>query len=474
MIILLIASLTQTIVVGQKKSDDKKKKYEPPKVQTPVDYRGTGAPAGAQPNPQTLADVKWFEVFKDEKLQELIREALIYNYDLRESVARIDLARANLGLTRSEQFPTIAGSTDMTTQRLSRDGSVNLPEPIKRDRTFGSVLLNLLTFEIDIWGRLRKATQAARAELLASEEARKAVLTTLVSDVAASYFNLCELDYELAIARRTLGLRRESLAIIKMRAEGGVSNMLEVRQAEELVYDASEVIPDLEQAIERQENFISFLIGKNPQPILRGRPLKEQQMPPEVPAGLPSDLIERRPDILSAEQDLIAANLRIEVAKKEYFPRISITGFLGFESAQLSNLFSPSKSVWGLLPQITQPIFTGGRLKSNVRFTQAERDLLLINYQRTIQNAFREVSDSLVAYRKVKEVRTQRELLVGTLQDRSRLSYMRYRYGVSNLLEALDADRELFDAERSLARVRRDELLTVVQVYKALGGGWQL
>jgi outer membrane protein, multidrug efflux system len=271
-----------------------------------------------------------------------------------------------------------------------------------------------------------------------------------------------------------LGLRRESLAIIKMRAEGGVSNMLEVRQAEELVYDASEVIPDLEQAIEQQENFISFLIGKNPQPILRGRPLKEQQMPPEVPAGLPSDLIERRPDILSAEQDLIAANLRIEVAKKEYFPRISITGFLGFESAQLSDLFSPSKSVWGLLPQITQPIFTGGRLKSNVRFTQAERDLLLINYQRTIQNAFREVSDSLVAYRKVKEVRTQRELLVGTLQDRSRLSYMRYRYGVSNLLEALDADRELFDAERSLARVRRDELLTVVQVYKALGGGWQL
>jgi outer membrane protein, multidrug efflux system len=474
MVILLIASLTQTIVVGQKKSDDKKKKYEPPKVQTPVDYRGTGAPAGAQPNPQTLADVKWFEVFKDEKLQELIHEALIYNYDLRESVARIDLARANLGLTRSEQFPTIAGSTDMTTQRLSRDGSVTLPEPIRRDRTFGSVLLNLLTFEIDIWGRLRKATQAARADLLASEEARKAVLTTLVSDVAASYFNLCELDYELEIARRTMGLRRESLAIIKMRAEGGVSNMLEVRQAEELVYDASEVIPDLEQAIEQQENFISFLIGKNPQPILRGRPMREQQMPPEVPAGLPSDLIERRPDILSAEQDLIAANLRIEVAKKEYFPRISITGFLGFESAQLSNLFSPSRSVWGFLPQITQPIFTGGRLKSNVRFTQAERDLLLINYQRTIQNAFREVSDSLVAYRKVKEVRTQRELLVGTLQDRSRLSYMRYRYGVSNLLEALDADRELFDAERSLARVRRDELLTVVQVYKALGGGWQL
>jgi multidrug efflux system outer membrane protein len=192
-----------------------------------------------------------------------------------------------------------------------------------------------------------------------------------------------------------------------------------------------------------------------------------------VPAGLPSDLIERRPDIRSAEQELVAASARIEVAKKAYFPRITLTGFLGFESSQLTNLFSPSRSVWGFLPQVTQPIFTGGRLKADVRFTQAQRDILLVNYERTIQNAFREVSDSLVAHRKVKEVRSQRELLVATLRDRSRLAYMRYKGGVSNLLEALDADRELFDAERSLARARRDELLTVVQLYKALGGGWQ-
>ena len=465
-IILLIVSMSQGIAFGQKK------KYEPPKVQTPVDYRGATAPA--QPNAQSLADVKWFEVFKDEKLQGLIRQALIHNYDLRESVARIDAARASLGLTRSEQFPTIGGSTDMVIERLSRDGAVTLPGPAKRDRSFGSVLLNLFTFELDIWGRLRKATAASRADLLASEEARRAVMTTIVSDVAGAYFNLRELDYELEIAKRTSGLRRESLAIIRMRAENGVSNMLEVRQAEELVYDAEEVIPALEMAIEKQENFISFLTGKNPQDIPRGPELTEQQMPPEVPAGLPSDLIERRPDIRSAEQDLLAANLRIEVAKKAFFPRISLTGFLGFESDQLTKLFSPSRSVWGLLPQIAQPIFTGGRLKSNVRLTQAERDLLLVNYERTIQNAFRDVSDSLVAYRKVKEVRSQRELLVGTLQDRSRLSYMRYRYGVSNLLEALDADRELFDAELGLARTRRDELLTVVLLYKALGGGWQV
>jgi multidrug efflux system outer membrane protein len=466
-IILLMTSMTCTVAVGQKK------KYQRPQVQTPVDYRDTGAPATAQPDPQTIANLKWFEIFKDEKLQDLIREALNYNYDLREAVARVDLARANLGLTRSDQFPTIAGSTDVTVERLSRDGSVTLPEPIKRDRTFGSVLLNLFTFEIDVWGRLKKATAAARADLLASEEARKAVITTLVGDVAAAYFNLRELDFELGIAKRTLTSRQESLRIIRLRQERGVSNMLEVRQAEELVYNATEIIPALEQAVEQEENFISFLTGKNPHAIPRGLSLDEEQMPPSVPAGLPSELIERRPDILSSEQGLMAADLRIEVAKKAYFPRISLTGFLGFESSQLSNLFSPSRSVWGFIPQITQPIFTGGRLKSNVRFTQAERDLLLNNYQRTIQSAFREVSDSLVAYHKVREVRGQRELLVNTLRDRTRLAYMRYTGGVSNLLEALDADREQFDAERSLAQVRRDELLTVVQLYKALGGGWQ-
>ena len=471
MVILLFASLTHSAAVGQKKKQ--KEKDQRPQVQTPADYRGSGAPPGARPDPQTLADLKWFEVFEDEKLQGLIREALAYNFDLREAVARVDLARANLGLTRSDQFPTFAAGSDMTTQRISRDGAFTVPEPVNRDRTFGSVLLNLFTFEIDIWGRLRKATAAARADLLASEEARKAVVTTLVSDVAASYFVLRELDFELEIARRTLASRQESLRIIKLRQERGVSNLLEVRQAEELVFNATEVIPDLERAIEQQENFISVLVGKNPQSIPRGRSLDEQRTPPTIPAGLPSDLIERRPDILAAEQDLAGANLRIEVAKKAYFPRISLTGFLGFESAQLTSLFNPARSVWGLLPQVTQPIFTGGRIKSNVRFTQAERDLLLVNYLRTVQNAFREVSDSLIAYRKVREVRAQRELLVNTLRDRSRLSYMRYTGGVSNLLEALDADRELFDAELSLAQVRRDELLTVVQLYKALGGGWQ-
>lgn len=447
--------------------------YKRAKVQTPSVYRGVPDPS-AQPDPQTIADAKWFEVFKDDKLQQLIRESLVGNYDLREAVARVDAARANYGIVRADQFPTIVGSSDVVTERRSRSGAVDLPEAINRDRTFGSVLLNLLTFEVDIWGRLRRATEAARADLLAREETRKAVITTLVSDVATSYFNLRELDFELEIAKRTLISRQDSLRIIKLRQERGVSNMLEVRQAEQLVYSAAEVIPATEQAIEQQENFLNFLLGKNPAGVLRGLTLTAQQMPPSVPPGLPSDLIERRPDIRAAEQDLISANALIGVAKAAYFPRISLTGFLGFESAQLSKLFNGSRNVWGFAPQVTQPIFTAGRLKSNVRFSEAQREIFLINYERTIQNAFREVSDSLIAYRKVKEVRIQRELLVETLQDRSRLAYMRYTGGVSNLLEALDADRNLFDAELELAQARRDELLTVVQLYKALGGGWQL
>jgi multidrug efflux system outer membrane protein len=391
---------------------------------------------------------------------------------LREAVARVDAARANLGITRSEQFPTIAAGAEVITQRNSRDGAFAIPEPIKRDRSFGSVLLNLLSFELDIWGRLRKQTEAARADLLATEEARRAVLTTIISDVATAYFSLREFDYELDISRRTLSSRDESLRIIRLRHERGVATMLEVRQAEELVYDATEVIPALELAIQQTENFLSFLTGRNPSAIERGLSLTENQMPPSIPAGLPSDLIERRPDIRSAENSLIAANARIEVAKKAFFPRISLTAFLGFESGQLTSLFSNSRSVWGLAGDLTQPIFTGGRLKSNVRLTQAQRDFLVADYQKTVQGAFREVSDSLIGYQKVREVRTQRELLVDTLRDRSRLSYLRYTGGVATLLDALDADRQLFDAERNLAQSRRDELVSVVQVYKALGGGW--
>ena len=458
----LLLSLITPYALGQKN--------QRPPVQTPTAFRADPAP---QPDKQSMADLKWFEVFKDEKLQELIREALTNNYDVRQAVARIDAARANLGITKSEQYPQIYASADVVNQRQSRSSAFDLPEPIKRDRSFGSVLLNLLTFEIDVWGRLRKQTAAARADLVATEEERRAVITTLISDVATAYFTLRELDFELDISRRTLTSRQESLRLIKLRQERGVATLLELRQAEELVFDATEVIPALERGIEQTENFLSFLTGKNPGAIERGLTLTENQMPLTVPAGLPSDLIERRPDIRAAENSLVAANLRIEVAKKEWFPRISLTSFLGYESGQLTSLFSGSRNVWTLAGQVSQPIFTVGRIKSNIRLTQAQRDFLLIDYQQTVQGAFREVSDSLIAFRKTREVREQRELLVNTLRDRSRLSYLRYTGGVATLLDALDADRELFEAERSLALSRRDELLTIVTLYRALGGGWQ-
>jgi multidrug efflux system outer membrane protein len=463
-VFLMILTVTCSIVTGQKK------KYQPPSVSVPANLdRDTTAP----PDPRSVAELKWFQLFGDQKLQELVRQAFVSNYDVRASVARIDAARANLGIVRSSQFPTIGASGDATFEGRSRDGAFTIPEPIPKSRNYGSILLNLFTFELDIWGRNRKATAAARADVAATEEDRRTVLTIIVSDVATAYYNLRELDFELEIAKRTLASRQESARIIKLRQERGVSNMLELRQAEELVYDATQVIPALEQSIEQQENFLSVLTGTNPREIARGDSLTQQPAPPEVPAGLPSELLARRPDIRSAEQQLIAAEARIDVARKAYFPTISLTGFLGFESTSLSSLFNPSRSVWGVIPQVAQPIFNGGRIKSNVHFTRAERDLLLINYEKTIQTAFREVADSLIGYRKIQEVRVQRELLVGTLRDRSRLAYLRYKEGVSNLLEALDADRELFNAELSLAQARRDELLSVVKVYKSLGGGWQ-
>lgn len=440
-------------------------------VKTPDTFRGLDPATSASAT--SIGDLKWFEVFQDDALQQLIRTALIQNYDLRAAIARINAERANLGLARSEQFPQFGVGADLTTGRSSNHGPSAVPGQSTRTRSFGSVLLNLLTFEVDIWGRVRDQKKAAKAELQASEEDRKAIMTTVVSDVATGYFSLLELDSELDIAKRTLATRENALQLIKLRQQGGVSTMLDVRQAEELVYQASQTIPDTERAIEQTENQLSLLLGNNPSSIARGKPLTEQQTLPSVPAGLPSDLLERRPDIRAAEKGLEAQHALVSAARKAYFPRISLTGLLGFQSNQLSNLFTGPAGVWSFVPQVTQPIFTAGRLKSDVKFARAQQELALVQYQATIQNAFREVSDALVQYRKVREIREQQELLVTTLQDRSHLAHVRYEGGVDTLLSALDADRELFNAELNLAQTRRDELLSIVQLYKALGGGWQ-
>src|SRR6266446_5875429 len=421
LIATIVISLLVSTSLGQKK-------YQRPLVKSPDTFRGAD---GSSASDQTsIGDLKWFEVFKDEELQKLVRTAMLQNYDLRAAVARINAARANLGLARSDQFPQFAVSADLTTTRSSKNDPVGFAGQGGRTRSFGSVLLNLLTFELDVWGRLRQQTKAARAELRASEEDRKAVMTIVVGDVATEYFSLLELDSELDIARRTLTTREDSLRLIRLRQQGGVATMLDVRQAEELVYQASQTIPDSQRLIEQTENLISLLLGNNPGPIPRGKSLTEQQELPAVPTGLPSSLLERRPDIRAAEENLVAQRALVSAARKAYFPTISLTGFFGFQSSQLSNLFTGSTKAWSFVPQITQPIFTAGRLKSNVKFAKAQQEFALVQYQQTIQTSFREVSDALVQYRKVKEIRTQQELLVTTLQDRSRLAYVRYQGGV--------------------------------------------
>jgi multidrug efflux system outer membrane protein len=446
--------------------------YQRPLVKTPENFR---APEPL-PTPQatSLADLKWWEVFKDEKLQDLIRAALVANYDLRDAVVRVEEARANLGVTRSNQFPQIGASGAVELTRISRDGATPLPATFlpSQNRNWGEATLNLLSFEVDIWGRLRRSTEAARANLLSAEETRRAVVVTLVGDVATAYLHLRELDYELEISRATLATRQDSLRLTINRQTGGVATLLDLRQAEQLVDVAEQTIPGLQQQIEQTENQITLLLGQSPAGIVRGQDFMKQELPPEVPAGLPSALLERRPDILASEQNLVAANANIGVAKAAYFPQISLSGFLGGQSTQLSSLFNGPHSAWSFVPQLSQPIFTAGRLKSTVKLAEVQREDALIQYEKTIQTAFTDVSNALIAHQRVRESRIKQEALVATLQDRTRLAYLRYRGGVDTQLNALDADRDLFQAQLSLAEIRLNELLSVVQLYKALGGGW--
>jgi multidrug efflux system outer membrane protein len=448
--------------------------YQRPPLAVPANFRAPEPlPAAAQVD--SLANLKWFEVFRDEKLQELIRTALKQNFDLRDAVARVEEARANLGIVRSNQFPNFGAGGGVEINRLSRDGETPLPPELlsSQNRNFGSVSLGLLSYEVDIWGKLRRATEAARASLLSAQEYRDAVVTTLIADVATAYLTLRELDYALDISNRTLRTREQSLELTQSRASGGVSTRLDFRQAQQLVDTAAETIPTIQLQIEQTENQIRLLLGESPSEVVRGRDFTAQNLPPEVPPGLPSQLLERRPDIREAEQDLRAANAQIGVAKAAYFPELSLSGALGGQSTQLSSLLAGPKTAWNLAPQLTQPIFTAGRLKSSVKMAEAERERAAVHYEKAVQTAFSEVSNGLIAHQRVRESREQQEALVTALQDRERLAYIRYRGGVDTQLNALDADRDLFQAELDLAQIRLNESLTVVQLYKALGGGWQ-
>jgi len=444
--------------------------YKRPVAQLPEAYRAaapTGALAADQPS---LGDQKWWEVFQDEQLQELIRTALRQNFDVRIAAARVAEARAQLGITRADQFPQVDGSALADRERVSAS-PVPLPSQAFERNVFqvgGST-----SWEVDFWGKFRRATEAARATLAATEWGRRAVVTSLVAQVAEAYFALRAIDLNLDISRQTLASRQESLRLTQVRAAGGVASELDVRQAEQLVFGASAVIVDLERQAEQQENLISILQGNNPGAVPRGRTLTDQPLIPQVPTGLPSALLERRPDIVEAEQTLVAANANIGVVRANFFPEVSLTGSGGFQSAALSSLLTGPAAFFTVGATLLQPVFTAGRTRSQVELAEARRDEVLLAYQQTILESLRDVSDALIAYRRNREFRDQQQLLTRSAGDALRLTTVRYQGGASNYLEVLDADTRLFAAQLVLAQAQLNELLAIVQIYRALGGGWE-
>ncbi|HQR40975.1 MAG TPA: efflux transporter outer membrane subunit, partial [Blastocatellia bacterium] len=381
--------------------------YKRPQVEVPPDYRA--GDVNPQPNPASIADLKWFDLFQDPALQELVKEALQNNFDLRIASARVLEARARYGIVKADQFPTVNGNASFTAQRASTVGALNIPgAPSSADASFTTVGFSL-SWELDIWGRIRRLKESERALYFAAEDTQRAVIVTLIADVASNYFRLLELDSELAIANSTLVTRQEGLRLTTARRDRGVTSSIDVRQAEDLLYTVQTQIADIERAIEQSENEISFLVGRVPGPIKRGQPFISQSFPSVVPEGLPSSLLERRPDVLAAEQQLVAANAQIGAAKALYFPQISLTGFLGGESRALSNIFTaPARSQF-ISPSVVQQIFNAGRIRSNVRFTEAQKVEFVAAYEQSVSNGFREVSNSLIEHTKSREAREQQE-----------------------------------------------------------------
>jgi multidrug efflux system outer membrane protein len=456
--------------------------YKRPAIDVPAVYRQPPADTSVSSNTSTtspsqatgvpnstasLGDEKWWEVFQDKELQNLIRTALKNNYDVRIAAMRVLQAGAQLGITRADQLPSVSVGGSIAGKQSPRNG------PIPSFQTTVGQVNAAGVWNLDFWGRYRRATEAARANLLAAEWAQKEVISTLVASVATDYFVLRQLDLELEISKRTLNSRRDSLQLVQTLEQHGVNSLLDVRQSEQLVFTAAAEVPDLERQITQEENAITILLGNNPGDIPRGLKLTEQPHAPDVPVGLPSTLLARRPDILQAEQNLIAANAQIGVARAAYFPQISLTGEGAYQSSALTSLFTGPAGLWTLAAGVSQPIFQGGRLKSNVRFTEAQKEQFLLTYKQTIQGAFRDVSNALTAYRKNREFRIDQEHLVNAAQDAARLSEVRFKAGTTDYLEVLTNNTNYFSAELGLAQAEGNELTALVQLYQALGGGWQ-
>ena len=440
--------------------------YHRPVVQPPTAFRDLSENPQAQAHAASYADLPWWQVFQDPQLQELIRTALKQNYDLQLATERINAARAQVAISRSRLFPQVQGNGDFSGGK----------EHNFQTKSNFLLLTADAAFQLDFFGGLRRATEASRAELLATENARQTVILTLVSDVASAYFALLQLDLQLQITHETVKTQQDSVKLTNLRVEHGVATRLDVLQAQQVLDSANAQIPDLERQIAQEENAISILLGNYPQAVPLGRPLVEQPLPPEVPPGLPSSLIERRPDIREAEQVLVSANAQMGVAKAQFFPQIALTGSGGGSfgrSSAFSSLMSSQVGIWSYGAQMSQPIFTGGALRGNLRAAESQHQQALISYRQTIQRAFGDVSDALIGYEKLHQVRIRQEDTVKDLQESVRLSDMRYKGGTTTYLEVLDGQRSLFSAELTLAEARGTEYQSLVQLYRALGGGWQ-
>ena len=441
--------------------------YKRPSVPAPDQYRGGPAPSQA-----SLADTRWPDLFPDDTLKQLLSTALAHNFDLALASERVEEARARYRITSANQYPFVYGSGQYTATQSSTIGaqptSPGFPSTVTYTQAGAA-----LSWELDLWGRIRRLKESARAEYLATEEARRGVTVSLIGDVAGDYFTLRERDLELQIARSTRDIAEHNLQLIRLRHDHGAATGLDVYQAEQFLYLATVRIASVEGDIGPVENALNLLLGNLPGDIARGKPIESFVLPPQIPPGLPSSLIDRRPDIRAAEQKLISANAQIGVAKAYYFPQISLTGVLGVQSRALTQLFTGPASYWTLSPNALLPIFTAGQVRVAVRLSEAQKREMLISYQKTIYTAFREVSDALIRYDRTREQRSQQDHLVQALTEATRLSTLRYQGGADSYLQVLNAERDLFQGQLTQAQLRLQELLAFVDLYRALGGGWQ-
>jgi multidrug efflux system outer membrane protein len=440
--------------------------YKRPPVNAPEAFRGE-----SEISTNSFADLPWWQVFKDDTLQILIRTALTNNYDLRIAVTRAEQARAMAAEARAGFFPQVDYAA--TAARGQNVGGGNIPSPTG---TIGNVFaadVNV-SWEIDLWGRIRRLNESARAQFLASEEARRGVMISLIAQVAQDYFQLLALDNQLAIARESTNSFGESLKIFNQRLQGGVASILETSSAEALMDASAATIPEIEQQIALQENQLSVLLGQNPGKILRGNPSLEKQMPPQIPAGLPSALLERRPDIREAEQQLRSANAEVGVAKANFFPQLNLTGLFGEVSPELSAFTSGGDVAWGIAAGLTGPLFHGGQLRAQSAQAHAAREQYALQYQETVLNALQEISDALVSREKSASARLDQRRAVEAYKTAVKISMERYRMGSADYYEVLQEQQLLFPAENTLVQFQLNQLLAVVQLYRALGGGWEV